>query len=143
MHHATLAKFGYPATLVREYESWCVLVRPSQVTLGALVLVAKSDAPAFSAIGVAAFTELDRVVRDIEASLNLFRAFERINYLMLMMVDPHVHFHVLPRYSTVQVFNGIEFEDRGWPAMPDMRHSPRLEDANLAALVEAIKSVWP
>ena len=28
-----------------------------------------------------------------------FCAYERINYLMLMMVDPHVHFHVIPRYS--------------------------------------------
>ena len=28
-----------------------------------------------------------------------FVAYERINYLMLMMVDPDVHFHVIPRYT--------------------------------------------
>ena len=40
----TIEKFGYPATLVREFEHWVVLLRPAQVTLGSLVLAAKSDA---------------------------------------------------------------------------------------------------
>ncbi|MDP9138499.1 MAG: HIT family protein [Pseudomonadota bacterium] len=143
MPHATLVKFGYPATLLREYEHWCVLVRPAQATLGALVLAAKSEATAFSALGTAAFSELGRAVGDIEASLQKFRAFERINYLMLMMVDPHVHFHVLPRYGTVQTFDGIDFEDRGWPAAPDLKHSTALTKTQFAALFAAIKSVWP
>ena len=43
----TIDKFGYPATLVREYQHWLVLVRPAQVTLGSLVLAAKSDATAY------------------------------------------------------------------------------------------------
>ena len=45
----TIEKFGYPATLVREFEHWVVLLRPAQVTLGSLVLAAKSDATAYSA----------------------------------------------------------------------------------------------
>lgn len=142
MAHATLLKFGYPLTLVREYGSWCVLVRRPQVTLGALVLVARSEATSFSGIGAAAFTELAGVVGDIEASLMQFRAFDRINYLMLMMVDPHVHFHVLPRYGTPQVFDGIGFEDRGWPAAPDLKHSTTLGEARFTALVEAMRAGW-
>ena len=39
----TIEKFGYPTTLIREYEHWLVLLRPEQVTLGSLVLAAKSD----------------------------------------------------------------------------------------------------
>jgi diadenosine tetraphosphate (Ap4A) HIT family hydrolase len=143
MTHATLMKFGFPRTLVREYDSWCVLVRPQQATLAALVLAARSEVTAFSAIGQAAFAELAHVIVDIEASLRQFRSFERINYLMLMMVDPHVHFHVLPRYPTVQEFNGTAFEDRGWPAMPDLKHSTALDDTQFAALITAIKSFWP
>ena len=44
MTNETMRKFGYPDTLIREYEHWVVLLRPAQVTLGSLVLAAKSDA---------------------------------------------------------------------------------------------------
>ncbi len=43
----TIEKFGYPATLLREFEHWLVLLRPAQVTLGLLVLAANSDATAY------------------------------------------------------------------------------------------------
>ena len=46
--NATMQKFGYPGSLVKEHHHWCVLLRPQQVTLGSLVLAAKSDATAFS-----------------------------------------------------------------------------------------------
>ncbi len=36
----TIVRFGYPATLVAEYEHWVVLLRPEQPTLGSLVLAA-------------------------------------------------------------------------------------------------------
>ena len=43
----TIVKFGYPATLVRELDHWLILLRPAQVTLGSLVLAAKSDATTY------------------------------------------------------------------------------------------------
>ena len=57
----TIEKFGYPGSLIREYDHWVVLLRPAQVTLGSLVLAAKSDATAFSALPADAFAELARV----------------------------------------------------------------------------------
>ena len=45
--NATIEKFGWPASLVHEFEHWVVLARPAQPTLGSLVLAAKSDATAF------------------------------------------------------------------------------------------------
>jgi diadenosine tetraphosphate (Ap4A) HIT family hydrolase len=46
--------------------------------------------------------------------------YERINYLMLMMVDPHVHFHVFPRYEGARPFESASVEDKGWPGPPDL-----------------------
>ena len=54
MANATMEKFGYPGTLVRDFEHWVVLLRPAQVTLGSLVLAAKDDATAFGALPPAA-----------------------------------------------------------------------------------------
>ena len=99
MSNQTAVRFGYPETLVREYEHWLVLLREPQATLGSLVLCAKSDATKFSALPMAAHVEMGTVVRGIENALKKAFAYEKINYLMLMMVDPNVHFHVIPRYS--------------------------------------------
>ncbi len=126
--NATLQKFGYPASLIKEHDHWCVLLRPQQVTLASLILAAKSDATAFSDLPPAAFTELSVVISEIECSLQRFNAYNKINYLMLMMLDPHVHMHVIPRYDRPQRFDGIEFPDTGWPGPPDLKSAPSLPD---------------
>ena len=141
--NATLVKFGYPASLVCDYRYWCVLLRPAQVTLGALVLGAKGEAHAFSELSEEAFGELPLAISDIEKGLKAFRAYDRINYLMLMMVDPHVHFHVLPRYATSQKFDGVDFPDPGWPAAPDLKPAPKLKDETLSHIRDALQAVWP
>ena len=97
MANATMMTFGFPETLVRQYEHWAVLVRPAQVTLGSLVLVSTSEATMFGALPPGAHAELATVIPAIEAALREFVVYDKLNYLMLMMVDPHVHFHVLPR----------------------------------------------
>lgn len=139
----TMLKFQYPLSLVKEYGNWVVLVRPKQATLGALVLACKESAQAFSAISPAAFAELPRVIGDIEKGLKAFRPYEKINYLMLMMVDKEVHYHVLPRYGAEQAFEGRGFQDSGWPALPDLASGPELAGDELAQLTAALQSAWP
>jgi diadenosine tetraphosphate (Ap4A) HIT family hydrolase len=132
--NATIEKFGYPATLVREFEHWLVLARPAQVTLGSLVLAAKGDATAYSELPRDAFTEQAAVIAAIESGLAAFCGYERINYLMLMMVDPHVHFHVIPRYSGSREWNGLELADLGWPGPPDLKSAAPLSPRQTSAL---------
>jgi diadenosine tetraphosphate (Ap4A) HIT family hydrolase len=121
MANDTMRKFGFPETLVREYEYWVVLLRPAQVTLGSLVLAAKSEAIAFGALPPGAHAELATITARIESMLQSAIGYERINYLMLMMVDPHVHFHVFPRYQGVRSFETVTIEDIGWPGPPDLK----------------------
>ncbi|MGI9482917.1 MAG: HIT family protein [Hyphomicrobiales bacterium] len=140
--NATMTKFGYPHTLVRKFEHWCVLLRPAQATLGALVLVCKDEAGAFPDISPEAFAELAVATGQIEATLKAFRPYEKINYLMLMMVDPDVHFHILPRYSETQNFAGTAFPDAGWPAVPDLGAGVMLDETLKEQLVDALKKHW-
>src|SRR5262245_49677884 len=94
--NATALKFGDPDNRIAQSDYWTVLLRPRQPTLGSLVLVCREDVKAFSAVSAAAFADLATVVRGVEAALRTVVGYERINYLMLMMVDPDVHFHVIP-----------------------------------------------
>ena len=134
----TIRTFGYPATLVREYDHWVVLLRPAQPTLGSLVLAAKSQETAFGALARAAHAELATITQAIEAALGAFVGYKKINYLMLMMVDPHVHFHVIPRYDGEREWNGREFVDAGWPKLPDLGHAVALTDPEKTQLSEVV-----
>lgn len=137
----TIAKFGYPATLIAEFDHWVVLLRPAQPTLGSLVLAAKSDATAFGDLPVEAHSELKTVTAAIEAALGKAVDYARINYLMLMMVDPHVHFHVLPRYEGTRSAAGVTVADAGWPGQPDLGTAVKL-DSELDSLRDWLKGYF-
>jgi diadenosine tetraphosphate (Ap4A) HIT family hydrolase len=130
----TIKNFGYPKTLLKEYDHWVVLIRPGQITLGSLILAAKSDVTQFSHLDPDAFAELRHITGKIETALGATFAPKKYNYLMLMMVDPHVHFHVLPRYDSTQSLNGIEIPDVGWPGPPALGEFVSLDDDLLKAI---------
>jgi diadenosine tetraphosphate (Ap4A) HIT family hydrolase len=136
--HATLLKFGFPNSLVRAFGAWVVLVRPAQPTLGSLVLAYTGEERSYGALPPEAFAEQRETIVFIEQALARFCRFERINYLMLMMVDPHVHFHVLPRYSGAREWRGRQFADAGWPGPPDLAAATPLTDEEVAALARDI-----
>ena len=138
MINPTIEKFGYPATLVKEFDHWVVLVRPKQVTLGSLVLAAKSPVTAYSQLPTSAFTEQAAVIATIERALTNFCDYERINYLMLMMVDREVHFHVMPRYSTPRTWQSVPFPDSGWPGPPDLLSAFSLQPERIASMVNTL-----
>lgn len=121
--NATLQKFGDPETRLKIFKHWVVLLRPQQVTLGALVIVCKENASAFSELSAEAFAELREVTQYVEGVLARAFSYEKINYLMLMMVDPDVHFHVIPRYSGPKLFAEQEFLDYGWPGPPNLKQA--------------------
>ena len=53
---------------------------------------------------------------------------------MLMMVDPDVHFHVLPRYETPREYEGMTFTDEAWPGPPQITAALEVPDAVMQAL---------
>lgn len=141
--NATMRKFGYPDTLVHESAHWAVLLRPAQATLGACVLACKAPARRFGELPAAAFADLAVVVPALEAALGAAFGHDKLNYLMLMMVDPDVHFHVLPRYAQRREFAGAGFEDPGWPGPPRLDAAAALSPEQLRAVGAHLKAHWP
>jgi diadenosine tetraphosphate (Ap4A) HIT family hydrolase len=140
--NATMTKFGYPGTLVAETDDWAVLARPQQVTLGSLVLVHRKPATAFGQVSPASMAAMQPVVAAIEEMLKAFTAYGKINYLMLMMVDPDVHFHVIPRYEGKRSFEGIDFPDAGWPGPPNLGAAIAPPGPVLDRIVAALRAHW-
>ena len=137
--NSTMKKFGYPDTQIKEYSNWIVLFRPQQVTLGSLVLICKDEVDSFSKISPEAFSELKEITTAIERSLSYCFSYDKINYLMLMMVDPDVHFHVLPRYAGSRIFDQTEFTDPGWPGPPDLSHINKTDKELAQSIQQALQ----
>jgi diadenosine tetraphosphate (Ap4A) HIT family hydrolase len=139
----TIEKFGYPGTLIKEYSHWVVLLRPDQATLGSMVLANKSNATALSQVDPAAFAELSDAIRDLEKALDTVFHNDKINYLLLMMVDKYVHFHVLPRYAQNRIIFGGDFQDPGWPGPPNLSYSSDLTSEQRTSVLELLRKSWP
>lgn len=142
MSNATARKFGYPETLIAEAGPWLVLLRPKQTTLGALVLVCREDVQAFGELSPDAYAALRDAVRGCERLLKDFVDYERINYLMLMMVDPDVHYHVIPRYAEAREFAGTHYVDHGWPGPPALGDAVEPDASARAALIAELRRRW-
>ncbi|WP_438499229.1 adenylyltransferase/cytidyltransferase family protein [Alteromonas australica] len=140
MLNATLSKFGYPESLIKTYDYWHVLLRPGQVTIGSLVLICKEDVYQYADISEEAAREQKQVIADIERILKKRFNFSKINYLMLMMVDPAVHFHVIPRYDSLVTFCEKQFEDTSWPSPPNLKSVLPLDDIYRDELLSTLKA---
>lgn len=140
--HETLQKFGYPDGCIKDYENWAVVLRPKQITLGSLVMISKQDVACVSALSDQSFEEMKHVIKDIEHGLSTLTNYDKINYLTLMMVDPHVHAHVLPRYDSPRKFEGHDFPDNSWPGPPDIKESTNCPDHIFQKLVSTLKECW-
>jgi diadenosine tetraphosphate (Ap4A) HIT family hydrolase len=114
------AKFRIEELTVLKFDHWTWSIRPVQSTLGASILSLNSPAARWSDASSEAMTELHNVLSKLEGILHRQFQYDRLNYLMLMMVDYHVHFHVLPRYQSPRFFAGNEWLDRTWPKPPDI-----------------------
>jgi len=141
--NATIRKFQYPDSLVHEYENWVVLLRPEQVTAGSLILACKGDITRMSEVSTAAYAELSSVIVDVERVLQTLLAYDKINYLLLMMVDNHVHFHILPRFSSPRDWCGVTFVDASWPGPPSVSEVVGVTPQQCLRMLAQLKGNWP
>lgn len=138
----TFEKFGYPGTVVAEYEHWVVMLRPRQLTLGACVIAAKSGVTSFGELSAEAGAEWPRVVCDFEGTLRGLFGAEKFNYLGLMLVDPHAHMHAIPRYATPPIYKGVAYADTLYPKPPDLGVVLDMEENVFKDLCASVKQVW-
>lgn len=140
--NATMLKFGWPDTQIADLDEWAVLLRPEQPVLGALVLVCKQPVTAFGDVDAAGFAEFGQAIKAIERMLQHAIDYEKINYLMLMMKDPDVHFHVLPRYKGSRERNGLEIIDAGWPGPPNLGEAVSLTSQQQSQMTHYLREHW-
>jgi diadenosine tetraphosphate (Ap4A) HIT family hydrolase len=129
------AKFRVDELLVAKTQAWSWSVRPAQATLGCGILSLNRYAARFSEVTATEMAELAELVASLETALEAVSGYDAINYLMLMMVDHQVHFHVIPRYDGSRRFAGVDWLDPGWPALPALAGQQHGEQPGVLALI--------
>jgi diadenosine tetraphosphate (Ap4A) HIT family hydrolase len=119
---------------VHEEAGWAISVRPGQLTLGSMVVSSSTGRLDFqeldgdAAAGLAAaFARVERLAKERLGAV-------RVNLVCLMMKDPVVHFHVIPRYDAPIERYGQRWEDTDWPGPPTFGPVPT-DDGVLRELV--------
>ncbi|PID70358.1 HIT family protein [bacterium DOLZORAL124_38_8] len=111
-------KFKTEELLLYQSKYWKWSLHPTQHTLGAGILSLNRYCEKMSDISPEESQDLQNIIQVIEHTVSKVFQNQKINYLMLMMVDPHLHYHVLPRYQQPQEFNGKQWEDKSWRDLP-------------------------
>ena len=139
----TLANFGYPFSLVSENEHWYTLLRPEQITFSSMILICKNEKNSFfSNLIPSEQAEMFQAIQLIEKVAFKKIGCDKINYLALMMVDPFVHYHVLPRFKEPKIYNNIEFLDLGYPGVADLGYKTSLQTSEFTDLVKYLKGFF-
>lgn len=124
-------KFRTEELLVLRNDAWTWSVRPAQPTLGSGVLSLNRHALRMSDVSEKEMGQLHDATARIESALKEAFNHQIVNYLALMMVDHHVHFHVIPRYDSTRDFASRQWLDNGWPAVPVLGDSQHKDDPEL------------
>jgi diadenosine tetraphosphate (Ap4A) HIT family hydrolase len=140
--NATLQKFGYPERAIREYEHWVVLIRPVQLTLGSVIIAARSEARSLGGLRPDEMAELPGIIRSYESLIAQHFGAEKFNYLALMMVDPNPHFHGIPRYRAPVTFQGRSFTDEAFPKPPSLDIVNDCPPDTLSALQDHLRPLF-
>ena len=140
IHDKILKKFGYPESIIKEYKYWSWLLRPKQITLGSSVLICNNYYENFSDLPKENFLELTDIIFEIESKLKSLFSYKKINYLMLMMEDPTVHFHVIPRYDRNMQYRSKIFKDPGYPNAPNLGYINNCTMKDFMNIIKAISN---
>lgn len=113
-------KFKVDELKIYETKYWVWSLRPHQSTIGSGILSLKRLCSTFGELTVEEFSDLNNIIKVIEPVLKKTFNYDVLNYLMLMMVDKHVHYHILPRYENPKTIVGKLWVDENWPAVPPL-----------------------
>lgn len=113
-------KFKVNEYKIHESEYWTWSLRPHQATIGAGILSLKRGCATLGELEREEFTDLSNIIKIIEGTLKNTFNYDIMNYLMLMMVDKQVHYHVIPRYTNQVVLFDEIWNDNAWPGTPNL-----------------------
>lgn len=115
---------------VVDSDIWRVELNPNQQHLGRTFVGLREHKSSISELVPEEVLELHRVMTTLEIGARAAFQPDLFNWLCLMnnakrdSQEPHVHWHMVPRYRQPIVFDGHTFTDDAWPGQYNIGHDP-------------------
>ena len=111
-------KFHLDQLTIQSNKNWILSVRPGQMTVGSMVVSSVQEHLNFTDLDPEAGADLTSILAEAEDAAKKIYGAVRINVVCLMMQDPLIHFHIIPRYDKAIMRYGMEWVDGDWPGPP-------------------------
>ena len=125
--------------VVLQNDYWTLVVNDNQATLGRVFFALNRHETDIAALTDAEVLSLWAFVRETKAVLSALFAPNHFNYMFLMNLTPHVHFHIFPRYAYPREFAGQTFPDSRYGDHYDPAESRTVDADTEQALIDALR----
>ena len=121
-----------------EDDHWIIALNENQATLGRVYFVLKRHETDVAALTAAEQASLWGWVSKTRRALGVLFEPDHFNYMFLMNVVAHAHFHIYPRYREPRTFGGVEFTDARYGGHYDPSEERRIDDGTQSILAQAL-----
>ncbi len=128
-----------PRGVVLKNDFWTLVLNENQATLGRVFFALNRHETDIAALTDAEVLSLWAFVRETQSALSALFAPDHFNYMFLMNLTPHVHFHIFPRYAGSREFAGQTFTDSFYGDHYDPAESRVLDAGAEAKLITALR----
>jgi len=108
-------RFNRRDLIIKEFNYWVLLLRPTPVTLGSSVILLKREWPSLAQVTKEEMSEFSEVCKLFEEKCKTLYGAVKFNYHANMMTENFVHFHAIPRYDKEINRYNLTWIDKGWP----------------------------
>ncbi len=120
-------------------DHWTLVLNENQATLGRVFFALSRHETDIAALTEDELTSLWAFLRETKAALAALFAPDHFNYMFLMNLTPHAHFHIFPRYKDAREFAGQTWADSRFGDHYDPDEARPVDDATLDALASALR----
>ena len=118
---------------------WTLVLNENQATLGRVFFALNRHETDIANLTDAEVLSLWAFVRETKAALLALFAPDHFNFMFLMNLTPHVHFHIFPRYANPREFHGQTFTDSRYGDHYDPAESRALDAGAEEALITVLR----
>lgn len=131
-----MSKFKPDSRCIKEFNYWIVCAREKQVTLGDAVILLKRQTESVANILPEEAVEFPKVVKWYEETCTEKFGAVKFNYMVLMMKDNFVHYHAFPRYDKNIDLFGMEWIDKDYPKVVNLKEALEASEETLQEIKE-------
>ena len=131
--------------LVTDY--WNVGIGNNHAYLGRAFVTLREHKGSLSELSEDEWQDFQSIIKKLESAYKLAFGAEPLNWGCFMNhafrvdpANPHVHWHIFPRYKEAPIVNGIRFDDELYGNFYDDKAERIVDNETVAAVIQTLKA---